>query len=171
MQMSAAMFSAFSTMVARIELGVLDERARRGLRERAARADGHQVVVGLDDVAVAGDHEQILRVADQQQRLEAPQVAIAAPVLRELDRRASQIAELVELAFEALEQREGIGRAAGEAAEHLAIAEGPHLAGVALHDGVAEGDLSVAADGDGAVAPHGQDGGAVRIETFDIPDL
>ena len=123
MQMSAAMFSAFSTIVARVELGVLDQRARRGLRERAAGADGHHVVLGLDDVAVAGDHEQVLRVAHQQQRLEAAQVAIAAPVLRELDRGARQVAELLELAFEALEQRERIGRAAGEAAEHLAVAE------------------------------------------------
>ena len=165
MQMSAAMFSERSTMSAH-RVGVLDERARRGLRERTAGADGHHVVLGLDDVAVAGDHEQVLRVADQQQRFEAPQVAIAAPVLGELDGRASQIAELVELAFEALEQREGVGRAAGEAAEHLAIVERPHLARVALHDGVAESDLSVAADGDGAVAPHGQDGRAVRIEDF-----
>ena len=59
----------------------------------------------------------------QQQRLEAAQVAIAAPVLRELDRGAREVAELLELAFEALEQRERVGRAAGEPAEHLAIAE------------------------------------------------
>ena len=166
MQMSAAMFSDFSTMSRADEFGVLGERARRRLRERSAGADGHQVVLGLDDVAVAGDHEQVLRVADQQQRLEAAQITIAAPVLGELDGGAREIAEFFELAFEAFEQREGIGRAAGESAEHLAVAERTHLACVALHHRVAERDLPVAADGDSAVAPHGQDGGAVRIEDF-----
>ena len=75
------------------------------------------VVLGLDHVAVAGDHEQALRVADQQQRLEAAQVAVGAPVLGQLDGGAGEVAELLELALEALEQREGIGRAAGEAGE------------------------------------------------------
>ena len=93
------------------------------LGERTAGTDGHQVVVGLDDVAVAGDHEQVFGVAHEQQRFQAPQVAIAAPVLGELDGRAREIAELVELAFEAFEQCKGIGGAAGEAAEHLAVAE------------------------------------------------
>ena len=116
MQMSAAMSMRLLDDAARVEIGVLDERARRGERERAARADGRHLVLRLDHIAVAGDDEQLLRIADQQQRLEAPQVAVRAPVLRELDGGAREVAVLLELAFEALEQREGIGRAAGEAA-------------------------------------------------------
>ena len=68
--------------------------------------------------------------------------------------------------LEAFEQRERIGGTAGESAQHLAIAEGPHLACVALHHRVAERDLAVAADGDSAVPPHGEDGRAVRVESF-----
>src|SRR5262245_52485898 len=41
--------------LARAEFGVVGERARRRLRERAAGADGDEVVLGLDDVAIAGD--------------------------------------------------------------------------------------------------------------------
>ncbi len=108
------------------------------------------------------------RVTDQQQRLEAAQVAVGAPVLRELDGRAREVAELLELALEALEQREGVGRAAGETAEHLALVQLAHLAGVALHHGVAERHLAVAADGDDAVAPDAEDGGAVRIESTQL---
>src|SRR5688572_22969736 len=43
--------------VARREVGARDERAGGGQRERPAGADGGHVVLGLDDVAVAGDDE------------------------------------------------------------------------------------------------------------------
>ena len=55
-------------------------------------------------------------------RLEPAQDAVGAPVLGELDRGAHQVAlVLLELGLEALEQREGVGRAAGEAGEHLVV--------------------------------------------------
>src|SRR5579862_5805713 len=44
---------------ARIERGALHQGARRGECELSARADGGDVVVGLDDIAVAGNHEQL----------------------------------------------------------------------------------------------------------------
>ena len=165
MQMSAAMLSELLDDVARVQV-----RCSRASARAAASANGPPEpiaatsMLGLDHVAVAGDDEQLLRVADQQQRLEASQVAIGAPVLGELDGRAREVAVLLELAFEALEQREGIRRAAGEAGEHLVVVEAAHLARVALHHGVAERDLAVAAHGDGAVAAHGENRRAVRIE-------
>ncbi len=165
MQMSAAIPIAFSTTTFASRFGVLGQRARGGERERAARADGGNVVLRLDHVAVTGDDEQLLLVAHEQQSLETAEVAVAAPVLREVDGGARDVAELLELAFEALEQGERVGRAASEAGEHLVVIEPPHLAGVALHDGVAEGDLSVAAHGDSAVLADGEDGRAVRIKT------
>jgi hypothetical protein len=151
---------------ARIERRVLGERARRGLRESAARADRDEVVLGLDHIAVARDHEELLAIADEQQRLEAAQIPVGPPVLRDLDRGAGEVAVLFELALEALEEREGIGGAAREAGEHLATAEGPHLAGIALHYGVAERDLAVATDGDSAIPAHPEDRGAMGV-----PDL
>jgi hypothetical protein len=60
------------------------------------------------------------RSATQQHRLEAAQHAVGAPVLGELDGGAHQVAlVLLELGLEALEQRERVGRGAGEAGQHL----------------------------------------------------
>ncbi|MNE84827.1 hypothetical protein D3C80_1817650 [compost metagenome] len=58
----------------------------------------------------------------------------------------------LQLGLEALEQGEGIGGTAGEARQHLAVIETMNLAGVALHDGVAEGYLAIPPDHDLAVA-------------------
>src|SRR5580700_5665753 len=69
---------------ARIEGGALHQGTRRGERELSARADGGDVVVGLDHIAVTGNHEQLLRIPDQQQRLEPPQIAVGTPVLGQL---------------------------------------------------------------------------------------
>src|SRR5512134_2120599 len=123
---------------ARGKAGVGDERTRSGERERAAGADRHDGFLRLDHVAVAGDDEGRLRVRDAEQRLEPAQRAIRPPVLGELDGGAREVAVLLELALEALEQREGIRGAAGEAREHLVVVEPPHLLRVALDDGGAE---------------------------------
>ena len=138
----------------------LDQSLRRRLRKAAAGADRDQVVLGLDHVAVPGNHVHAFQVRHAKQRLEPPQAPIAAPVLGELDRRPGEIAELLELAFEALEQGEGIGGAAGKSREHLAAIQAPHLAGVALHDALSQGDLPVAADRYAAIAPYREDGRA-----------
>ena len=105
------------------------------------------------------------RSATQQQRFEAPQRAVRAPVLGELDRGAREVAVLLQLALEALEQREGIRGAAGKSREHLVVVQAAHFAGIALHDGVADRDLAVAAHGHGAVAAHREDRRAVRVES------
>src|SRR3984885_10183118 len=83
-------------------------------------------------------------------------MAVGAPVLGQFDGRAGQIAVFLDLALEALEQREGIGGTAGEAGQYLAVGQPPHLARVALHHGVAERYLPVAAEHDRAIAAHRQ---------------
>src|SRR5437879_12089487 len=86
------------------------------------------------------------------QRLEAPEHAVGAPVLRELDRGWRQIRRIaLELLLEFLEQREGISRRAREAGEDLPAAQRAHLVGVGFHDGLTDRDLAVTADGDFAV--------------------
>ena len=77
-----------------IEVGVVQERRRRGLRVGAAAADRRDALVGLDHVAGTAEHEQMFGVADQQQRLEPAQRAILAPVLGQFDRRPHEIAAL-----------------------------------------------------------------------------
>src|SRR5271155_2983351 len=104
----------------RRELGRLHQGQRGGLCVAAAGADGDEVVLGLDHIARARYHIQAGGIGNAQQSLEAAQAPIAPPVLRQLDRRPGEIAEFLELAFEALEQRESIRRAAGEPGEHFA---------------------------------------------------
>ena len=106
----------------------------------------------------------VVCVGDQQQGFEAAQAAVAAPVLGQLDRRARQVAVLLQLRFEALEQRERVGGAAGESRDDRAVVQAAHLARIAFHDGVAERDLSVAAHGDAAIATDAEDRGAVGVE-------
>jgi hypothetical protein len=71
---------------------------------------------------------------------------------------------LFQLAFEPLEQGEGIRRRPGKPGDHLAIADAPHLAGIGLHDGVAHGNLAIARDHGAAVLLHPDDGGAVPLD-------
>ena len=75
---------------------------------------------------------------------------------------------LLELPFEAFEQCERIRSSAGEAGEHLVVVELANLAGGALDDDVAQGDLAVAADRHlpaavGGLPAHADDGRAVKL--------
>jgi hypothetical protein len=96
--------------------------------------------------------------------LQAAQHAVGAPVFRQLDRRAHQVAlVLFELGLEALEQRERIGGGAGKAREHLVAVQLAHLARRRLDDDRAERDLPVTAQCDDVAAPHAQDRRAVIV--------
>ncbi len=102
---------------------------------------------------------ETLLVGDQHHRFEVAQVAVGAPVLGELDAGAGELLGiLLELGFEALQQGEGVGGGAGEAGDHAAVgADAADLAGIALHDGLAEADLAVAGDDDLAALAHRHD--------------
>ena len=64
----------------------------------------------------------MLLVGDDHQRFEVAQIFVGPPVLGELDRGAHQLAViLLELPFQPLEQGEGVGGRAGEAADHRAV--------------------------------------------------
>ena len=92
------------------------------------------------------------RVGDEQHRLEPAQRAIGAPVARQLDRGALEIAAvLFELALEAAEQREAVGRRAGKSRQHAVVVQAPHLARLVFDDGLAERDLAVAGHHDFAL--------------------
>jgi hypothetical protein len=134
MQMSPAIFKAFSVTA----------RASRPVFSSSARAADHQRGLGV------GHHQQGLEIA---QHLAGP------PFLGEFHGGAGELpGMLLQLALEELEQGKGIGGAAGEAGQHPVVVEAPNLAGIALHDGVAQRDLTVTADDDLVVTTHGQDG-------------
>ncbi len=148
----------------------MQQRHRGGLRVGSAAADRGDALVGFDHVAGAAEHQQMFRVADQQQRFEPAQRAVLAPVLGELDGGAHQVAaRRVELALEFLEQRDAVGGAAGEARDHGAAGDPAHLAGAVFHDGLVEGDLSVAGHRDLTVAKDRDDRG--RSNAHPIPLL
>ena len=95
------------------------------------------------------------------------QIAVAAPVLGEFDRGAHQLVGiLLELLFEPLEQGEGVGGGAGEAADHLVADEAPDLAGIVLHHRVADRNLAVAGDHHLVALADRDDGRAVPAGKF-----
>ena len=61
------------------------------------------------------------------------------------------------LAFEPLEQGEGVGRRAGEAADHLALGEAADLRALPFTIGLPEAHLAVAADHDAAALADHED--------------
>ena len=139
-----------------------EQGARRGQRVGAARSDRHtSSSSGSIRSPVPERRKLLLRVDDDQHRFEPAQDAIRAPVLGELDGRALEIAaELLELLFEAADERKGVRPAAGEPCQHLPLAEPPHLARAALDDGaLIHRDLPVARHAHLAIAAHEQDRG------------
>jgi hypothetical protein len=101
---------------ARGQVGVLDQGAGGRLRECTARPYGNDSAFGFKHVAIAGDDQRRLPVGHRQHGFQPAQHAVGAPVLGQFDSAAQQIAlMLFQLGFEALEQREGIRRAAGKA--------------------------------------------------------
>ena len=69
---------------------------------------------------------------------------------------------LVELSFEALEEGERVGGAAGEAGEDGVVVQAAHFLRAALDHHVAQRHLPVAAQGDRRAAAHGENGRAVK---------
>ena len=130
-----------------VHVVAIDQRAGGGEREAAAGADADQAILGFQYVADPGQHQRRGRIDHRHHGFQAAQVAVGAPVLGQLDAGPGQLAGMgLELGFQALEQGEGIGRGTGEAGDHVALAEPAHLAGVRLHHGVAEADLTVPGD-------------------------
>src|SRR5438445_429174 len=145
------------------ELRLLQQRPCRGERVVTARADRQDAVVGLDQLARPRDHVAVLLVRHHEQRFEAAQHTVGAPVLGELHGRARQVAGVaLELLFELLEQGERVGGRSRKASEDLAALERPDLVRIRLHHGVAEGHLSVAAEGHVPVAAHRENRRAVN---------
>src|SRR5450432_1017424 len=139
----------------------LHEGQGGGLCEAPTRTNRDQVVLRFNDVAIARDDIHVLGVRDTQQCLEPAQASIGTPILGKFNGGAGQVAVFLEFSLEALKQSEGIGGAACEAGKHLVAVQPAHLACVALHHALAQGDLSIATDCDPPMAPHGENSGAV----------
>ena len=98
-------------------------------------------------------------VDDRQQGLQPPQRPVGSPILGQLRGGAGHVAgKVAQLGFEALQQGEGVGTAAGETGDDLAFKQPADFHRVGLHHGVAERHLAVAADGHPALVAHAQNG-------------
>jgi hypothetical protein len=147
-----------------IELGVLEQRPRSGLRVRASRTDCDNAVLGLEHIARSGNDQRSARIGNREHRFQPAQNAVGTPVLRQLDRGTLQLPlMLIELGLEALEQRECIGSRTGKAGQHAITVKTSHLACGRLHHDVAERNLAVAAEGDRRAATDGEDGCSVKL--------
>ena len=165
MQIAAAMLHRLLGDAARVELRCAQrERAPRRARSCRPSRSASTAVVGLDDVAAAGDEQRRFAVGDDQQRFEAAQHAVGAPVLGELDGGALEVARGTARASPRTSRRASRRRRvrAGESGEHLAVEEAAHLARAALHHGLADAHLAVARHHHTAVVAHGEDRGAVK---------
>ena len=119
--------------------------------------------LGLDHVAASREQEPHLLVGDEHHRLEPAQIPVGPPVLGQLDAGSGELARiLLELALQPLEQGEGVGSRAGEAPDDAPLGEAAHLLGVALHDGLPERYLPVAADHHASALADHEDRGCVH---------
>src|SRR5438105_5564997 len=111
------------------ELGMAQQRPRSGLCICTSRADGDDPVLGLENVAGAGNDQRRSIVGDGQHGFEPAQNSVGAPVLGQFDRRALQLSlVLVELRLEALKQRECVRGGARKTRQHSVVYEPAYLA-------------------------------------------
>jgi hypothetical protein len=153
-----------------IQLGVGGQGPRRGQGIGAPGADGHDAVVGLDHVAVAGHHQHALRVPHQQQGLQAPQGTVGAPLAGQLHGGAAHAGGVgFQLGLQALGQRQGVRGATRKAHQSPVTGRAAHLARLVLHHDVTHGDLAVGGHGDTPVAPDSNHGGGVQVADHPFP--
>ena len=120
-------------------------------------------MLGLENIAGAGDDQRKSVVGDGQHGFEPPQDPVGAPVLGQFDRRTLQLTlVLVELRLEALKQRECIRGGARKARQHSIVKEAAYFARRRLDDDVAERHLAIAAERHAGTAPNRQYGSAVK---------
>jgi len=84
MQISPAIFMAFSAISRALRSVFSSNGASCGRRIAAARADGRQRLIRIDHVTRAGDQKRLSFVGHQQQGLKVAQHLVGAPVLCQL---------------------------------------------------------------------------------------
>ena len=128
----------------------------------AARSNAHDARFRFQHIAGAGEDKRYLRIRDNHHGFEPAQITIGAPILGEFDRSPGKLTWiLLELGFQALEQGKRIRGRACEPADDVAFAQPPYLFGIGLDDGLTDGNLAVAPDGDRPILAYRQYGGAV----------
>ena len=85
-----------------------------------------------------------LCIGNDQQRFQVPQRAVLAPLLGQFHGSLLQVPGMfLKLAFEALEQREGVCRRTRKTGNHLVVVEPARFPGGVFQDVIAHGDLAI----------------------------
>ena len=130
MQMSPAIFIDFFNDFAGAQFRVVHQRDGGSFRERSAGADGSDLIIGLDHVAVTTDDEGVRYVGHEEQGFQMPKHPVRAPLLGEFHDRARQISiVLLQFRLEACEQGKSIGSGSGETRHDLAVIQPAQLLG------------------------------------------
>ncbi len=139
------------------------QSASGGKSIRAPGAHRGDVVIGFDDVPTAAEDQAFLLIGGNQQRLESPQSPVRSPVLGQFDGCPLEIAViLLELAFEPLEQGEGVRGGACKACKDLLIVHFANLFRLVFDHCIPQGHLPVARHDHGAIFAHGKYGRSVH---------
>ena len=167
MQISAAMRSAAFGDLARGRAPCVEQRARRGQRVGPARADrGRRRSSGSITSPLPEITRRSRRVGDDQHRFEPAQRRgrCASPWRARPRRGAGSRRAPRAWPRSARASANASAVDAGEARQHLAVAQPPHLAARCASSTVwPERDLAVAGDDDALAAPHREDGRAVKL--------
>ena len=121
-------------------------------------------------IRIARARQQIhrARVGHEHHGLEPAQRAVRAPVPRQFDRGALEVAAMLfELALESPEQRKAVGRRTGKSGQHTVVVQPPDLPRLMFDDGLAERDLAVAGQNDFALMPNAKHRRGVRWRRID----
>lgn len=107
----------------------------------------------------------MLPIHHNDHRFESSEHAVGPPVSGEF-RRGSGYGALVvaELGFEPFEEGEGVRSGPGESCYHFTVVQLANLFRIGFHHNVAEGNLTISADGSTAAGiTHSEDGGGMNL--------
>ena len=115
---------------------------------------------GLNHITIAGNDQRSVFVGDGEHGFKTAEAAVGAPVFGQFDGSAYQMALVFfQLAFKTLKQGESVGGSSGETGQHFTVIQTADFFGIAFHNGIAQGNLAIAAHDDFAVAADGYDCG------------
>ena len=144
MQMSAAIFIAFSAISRALEIGVFHERARGSGGIASAGADGGDRLIGIDDITRAGDEKGLAFVGDDEQRFKVAEASCrCASPWRAQRRRDSGFLRTAPAWFRSARRERMRRRSIRQSRREFFLIEAANLLGRVLEDVVAERDLPI----------------------------
>ena len=106
------------------QIRMAHKRTGGGGRVAGTRSDGHDIVIGFDDVAAAAKEKNALPVDNDHGAFKTAQRPVRAPFLGHFNGGAGDVAVVLrQLLFKSFEKREGVGGRTGKADLDLSVGE------------------------------------------------